>query len=51
MCLSDIQALTFYNGMMTTGRRSSPVPQMTCVGGDACSKFVPEAIQVGEVDD
>ena len=26
--LEDVKALTLYNGKMTTGRRSSPVPQV-----------------------
>ncbi|KAJ3401569.1 Store-operated calcium entry-associated regulatory factor, partial [Chytridiales sp. JEL 0842] len=34
--LEDVKVLTLYKGRMTTARRSSPVPQMSCVGGDAC---------------
>ncbi|KNE54018.1 hypothetical protein AMAG_00014 [Allomyces macrogynus ATCC 38327] len=34
--LRDIDTLTFTKGAMTTGRRSRPVPQMECAGGDAC---------------
>ena len=31
---------------MTTGRRSSPVPQMRCVGGSAgCHAFQPKVVQ------
>lgn len=31
---------------MTTGRRSSPVPQLTCVGGTAgCHAFQPKVVQ------
>ena len=37
--LSTVPALTFYKDHMTTGRRSSPVPQLKCVGGDGCSLF------------
>ncbi|KAF8460388.1 hypothetical protein BDZ91DRAFT_664454, partial [Kalaharituber pfeilii] len=33
--LSQVQRLTLRNGMMTTGRRTKPVPQLKCVGGDA----------------
>ena len=33
--LTDIDVLTFKSGAMTTGRRSSPVNQMQCVGGSA----------------
>jgi len=31
--LQDVQVLTFRKGEWTTGRRSSPVQQMVCVGG------------------
>ncbi|KAA8595399.1 hypothetical protein FQN60_012534, partial [Etheostoma spectabile] len=41
--LRDIQVLTLYKGRYTTARRSSPVPQLQCVGGSAgCQAFVPE---------
>ncbi|KAF9186039.1 hypothetical protein BGZ51_002283 [Haplosporangium sp. Z 767] len=30
---------------MTTGRRTSPVPQLNCVGGNACGDFEPEVVQ------
>ncbi|CAG5945626.1 unnamed protein product [Menidia menidia] len=44
--LRDIQALTLYKNRMTTARRSSPVPQLKCVGGSAgCHVFTPEAVQ------
>ena len=33
--LRDVQVLTLRQGQMTTGRRSSPVPQLNCVGGSA----------------
>ena len=33
--LQDIQVLTLKHGKMTTGRRSSPVQQLKCVGGSA----------------
>ncbi|VDO52748.1 unnamed protein product [Haemonchus placei] len=32
-------------GQYTTGRRSSPVPQLRCVGGSARGKFQPRAAQ------
>ena len=31
--MRDVQVLTIREGAMTTGRRSSPVPQLSCVGG------------------
>lgn len=44
--LRDIQVLTLYKGRYTTGRRTSPVPQLQCVGGSAgCHAFVPEVVQ------
>ncbi|XP_076004239.1 store-operated calcium entry-associated regulatory factor [Genypterus blacodes] len=44
--LRDIQALTLFKGRYTTARRSSPVPQLHCVGGSAgCQAFVPEVVQ------
>eukprot|EP00771_Trimastix_marina_P003988 gnl/Trimastix_PCT/712.p1 GENE.gnl/Trimastix_PCT/712~~gnl/Trimastix_PCT/712.p1 ORF type:complete len:366 (+),score=44.66 gnl/Trimastix_PCT/712:82-1098(+) len=35
--LSTVQTLTFDQRMMTTARRSSPIPQIQCVGGSAMS--------------
>ncbi|KAI5630475.1 store-operated calcium entry-associated regulatory factor isoform X1, partial [Silurus asotus] len=44
--LRDVQVLTLYRGRYTTARRSSPVPQLQCVGGSAgCTAFVPEVVQ------
>ncbi|XP_030580441.1 store-operated calcium entry-associated regulatory factor [Archocentrus centrarchus] len=44
--LRDIQALTLYKNRYTTARRSSPIPQLKCVGGSAgCQAFVPEVVQ------
>lgn len=36
--LKDVQALTLHHDARTTGRRSSPVPQLTCVGGTGQSE-------------
>ncbi len=33
--LSQVQTLTLQQGALTTARRSSPVPQLQCVGGSA----------------
>ncbi|MDC0230370.1 hypothetical protein OAK19_00255 [Aureispira] len=41
--LSDVDALTFRAGEMTTGRRSAPLPQLKCTG--ACTASVPKTIQ------
>ena len=44
--LRDVQALTLYKGRYTSARRSSPVPQLQCIGGSAgCTAFVPEVVQ------
>merc|ERR1739838_742788 len=44
--LKDVQGLTLQHGRMTTGRRSSPVPQLSCVGGSAgCHGFKPKSVQ------
>ncbi|KAF9081372.1 hypothetical protein BGX23_000964 [Mortierella sp. AD031] len=43
--LRDVQTLTLHQGRMTTGRRTSPVPQIKCVGGNACGDFEPEVVQ------
>jgi len=43
--LQDVQVLTLHQGKMTTGRRSSPVPQLNCVGGSAKGMFNPQVVQ------
>ncbi|XP_022087883.1 store-operated calcium entry-associated regulatory factor-like isoform X2 [Acanthaster planci] len=44
--LDDVKVLTLYDSKMTRGRRSSPVPQLKCVGGSAgCSAFRPQVVQ------
>ena len=43
--LQDVQVLTLHHGRMTTGRRSSPVPQLKCVGGSAQGAFTPKVVQ------
>lgn len=43
--LRDVQVLTLKSGQMTTGRRSSPVPQLKCIGGSAQGQFNPQAVQ------
>jgi hypothetical protein len=46
--LTDVETLTLYRGKMTQSRRSKPVPQLNCVGGDACgiAEAEPEVMQV-----
>ncbi|XP_072320011.1 store-operated calcium entry-associated regulatory factor isoform X2 [Eucyclogobius newberryi] len=44
--LRDIQVLTLYKDRYTTGRRSSPMPQLQCMGGSAgCHAFAPDVVQ------
>jgi len=43
--LKDVQVLTLKAGQMTTGRRSSPVQQLNCVGGSARGQFNPQVVQ------
>jgi len=44
--LKDVNVLTLTEGRMTTGRRSSPVPQLVCTGGRAgCGSHRPQTVQ------
>jgi hypothetical protein len=44
--LKDTKVLTLYHGKYTTSRRSSPIPQLKCIGGTAgCSSFMPQVVQ------
>ncbi|GAB6022114.1 hypothetical protein CHUAL_006257 [Chamberlinius hualienensis] len=44
--LKDVSVLTLYADRMTSGRRSSPVSQLKCVGGSAgCHAFRPQVVQ------
>ncbi|XP_070563129.1 store-operated calcium entry-associated regulatory factor-like [Ptychodera flava] len=44
--LEDVQVLTLYSGRMTSARRSSPIPQLKCIGGNAgCHSFAPQVVQ------
>lgn len=44
--LTDVSTITLYQGRMTQGRRSAPVPQLKCIGGTAgCKAFVPKVVQ------
>ena len=47
--LQDVKVLTLKDGKMTTGRRSSPVSQLNCVGGSAQGKFRPQVVQCRNV--
>jgi len=50
--LTSVKALTFNKGKMTSGRRSSPLPQLSCVGGSASgSNYQPSVVQCVNVGD
>lgn len=34
---NNVQTITFLKDSYTTGRRSNPIPQLNCVGGNACN--------------
>ncbi|KAK9893849.1 DUF1183-domain-containing protein [Cystobasidium minutum MCA 4210] len=42
--MDSIDTLTFYNGELTAARRSSPVPQLECVG-KPCKLYQPDVVQ------
>ncbi len=44
--LREVTALTLHAGRQTTGRRSSPVPQLQCISG--CSEFTPSVVQCAQ---
>eukprot|EP00126_Sphaerothecum_destruens_P015513 Sdes_comp9525_c0_seq1m996 len=43
--LQTLPVITLHAGKFTKGRRSSPIPQLTCVSGDACHAFRPSVVQ------
>ncbi|XP_065904104.1 store-operated calcium entry-associated regulatory factor-like [Dysidea avara] len=44
--LTDVSTITLHSDKLTTGRRSSPVPQLQCVGGTAgCHTHKPRVVQ------
>ncbi|KAK4683413.1 hypothetical protein P7C73_g6855, partial [Tremellales sp. Uapishka_1] len=44
VALKGVKTLTFFADKKTTGRRTSPIPQLECVG-KACRGFQPQVIQ------
>lgn len=43
--LNTVKSLIFKKGEKTTGRRSSPVPQLSCIGGGSCgTSYEPEVV-------
>lgn len=47
---SSIKTLTFYDGELTQGRRTQPVPQLSCVG-KACKQYRPDVVQCTSMGD
>jgi len=49
--LEQVRALTFATGQWTNGRRSSPIPQLQCVGGSAQGQIenMPKSVQCQNV--
>lgn len=43
--LKDIEVLTFKQDYVTTSRRTSPIPQLKCIGGSAKCAFRPDVIK------
>ena len=43
--LNDLKVLTLHHGQMTTAHRSSPIPQLKCLGGSAQCSFTPQTVQ------
>ncbi|CAO3660213.1 unnamed protein product [Umbelopsis vinacea] len=43
--LRDLTAITLHANKKTNARRSSPIPQLECIGGDACGDFKPRVVQ------
>lgn len=43
--LESITTLTLHDHKYTTGRRSAGVPQLKCVGGNACREYTPDVVQ------
>ncbi|KII89974.1 hypothetical protein PLICRDRAFT_159249 [Plicaturopsis crispa FD-325 SS-3] len=44
VALADIPALTFYKDAVTLARRTSPIPQLTCIG-KPCKLYTPEVVR------
>ncbi|KAI8902012.1 hypothetical protein BC833DRAFT_512961, partial [Globomyces pollinis-pini] len=45
----DIKALTFYSNRFTTGRRLSPIPQLSCIGSNCNPETFPTVVQCRNV--
>ena len=45
MKLKDVEVITLRAGAMTTGRRSSPVPQLNHKGSSSFNQYLPSTVQ------
>lgn len=39
--LTDVKTLTLRRNEFTKGRRSAPIPQIRCIGGEAMGEYEP----------
>ena len=44
VALAKILALTFYKDSVTLSRRTSPIPQLVCIG-KACDLYTPDVVR------
>ena len=44
VALAEIESLTFYGDSLTKARRTSPIPQLKCVG-ETCKLYQPEVVR------
>jgi len=47
--LQDVKVLTLYRGRYANARRTSVIPQISCVGGSAARRYEPDVIQCTNV--
>ncbi|KAH8552945.1 transmembrane protein 66-like protein [Umbelopsis sp. PMI_123] len=47
--LRDLTAITLHANRKTSARRSAAIPQLECIGGDACADFQPRVVQCRNV--
>lgn len=47
--LSQVRTLVFKRGKLTAGRRSSPIPQLSCVGGPCDAANIPDAVMCEQI--
>ncbi|OXC64174.1 hypothetical protein AYX13_06312 [Cryptococcus neoformans] len=50
IALSAVKTLTFYADKYTAGRRTNPIPQLTCKG-PGCKVFQPDVVQCTNMGD